>query len=317
MSKWGHRLAVSSKTHIFIGIVSTLLCAHTALNARAVSKMILNGHHKEAHPFNRAVTQDEFAAYDIFHAVNILGVLISMALTGAGCKSLKASRGKKAAHTHSVFRKHIFRIIFMVALTGYMTHISKEFKAIIARHRSPHNETARTHHHTRKLEEVEESGELADYSLFTPDATCDALSHTSCKSQSGCTWCNSMAVKSNCYTDDDASHLPGGVFECEFSSVSTEEVSVEEPTAESADSSNEKHHKHNRNQHKKHFGCPMPLLLTILSAAHVYLLHKFEAAQKEFATAGGNVEEEVAQVAAPQVVAPITYSINGDSHIMA
>jgi len=46
--------------------------------------------------------------------------------------------------------------------------------------------------------------------------SCESASaQDTCDSNDACTWCNSAAVKSKCYSKEDAKSLPPGVFECD------------------------------------------------------------------------------------------------------
>jgi hypothetical protein len=50
---------------------------------------------------------------------------------------------------------------------------------------------------------------------FTDDKCSKIASQNACDAADGCTWCRSMAVKSKCYTVEDAAKLPAGVFACD------------------------------------------------------------------------------------------------------
>jgi hypothetical protein len=55
--------------------------------------------------------------------------------------------------------------------------------------------------------------------------TCSATTQSACDAVTGCTWCRSAAVKSKCYTLDDAKALPPSIFACDGIS----EDAIEEP----------------------------------------------------------------------------------------
>eukprot|EP00890_Picochlorum_soloecismus_P003876 jgi/Picsp_1/448/NSC_00446-R1_hypothetical protein CHLNCDRAFT_143122 [Chlorella variabilis] len=45
-------------------------------------------------------------------------------------------------------------------------------------------------------------------------SSCSQLSEVACRTSSDCSWCESMAVASACYTKEEAQQLPAAVFSC-------------------------------------------------------------------------------------------------------
>lgn len=135
--KWGKRVRITSWIYVAVGVIGTLGSIHGWFNARFISNAILYGmkpKHNEAPQEDRPMTRDEFAVYDIFSILSVLCIAFSIVLTRAGFKSLKATYAGSSKLTHRTLRCHVFRVLVLVAIIGYIHHRGKEMKAIAARH---------------------------------------------------------------------------------------------------------------------------------------------------------------------------------------
>lgn len=208
IDKWAHRIKITSWTMIAIGAFSALNMVFCSLNARSISGKIFKGgmhtdwNGKDPLPEQNGdepLSRDEFALYDVFKGFAFYGILLGVSLACAGCKSLMATKANSPAFTHRAIRCTACKVFFLVVFTVLMHGKGKEMKAILQRHQ-PAQPFGR---------------ELAETKVANLTAGCSGLAQASCNSNDQCTWCRSMAVKSQCYTLTDAQSLPGGVFECD------------------------------------------------------------------------------------------------------
>ena len=98
------------------------------------------------------------------------------------------------------------------------------------------------------------------------NVACDNSSQDQCQSNEACTWCNSMAVPSSCYTNEMASILPEGVFECQFHNNVEEEE----------DNGQAHHWKH----HQKRRPQPIFMAAALAAIAHGVCLWKVARLQR-------------------------------------
>ncbi|KAI7841305.1 hypothetical protein COHA_004924 [Chlorella ohadii] len=57
-----------------------------------------------------------------------------------------------------------------------------------------------------------------------PDVDCQTYTtEDTCSAKQGCVWCMSAAVRSACYTEEEAKRLPAAVFRCKFPSLAAEQ----------------------------------------------------------------------------------------------
>ena len=97
-----------------------------------------------------------------------------------------------------------------------------------------------------KEEVVSESQKFLD-AIFGDDSCTGVASQDSCDKISGCTWCVSAAVKSACYSKEDAAKLPPSIFGCD-------NLAEEEPEAHGISFHHEGRHHGKHGHHDKHNG---------------------------------------------------------------
>jgi len=136
------------------------------------------------------------------------------------------------------------------------------------------------------------------------DSSCDSYSsQNSCDAVADCTWCKSAAVKSSCNSIEAAKSLPPSIFACD--KLQDEEESSMTGAYQRG---------HGRDHHRRHHGfCPVPLLLVVLIAAHMYFLKRLGDAQKSVIALGGKLENKCCKktkAVKEQAAAPAQPSFN-------
>jgi uncharacterized membrane protein YkgB len=161
--KYSSRLHVTSAVLIAIGAIGAVVSTIKGFHARKMATKFLKPHHTNSTESeidtSQFVSTDMFALVDNIRIISFILFITSMSIACLGKMALRSTHKLKAHFSKKVFRRSIFRILFIVVMLLLAKSYVKECKHIVRNHNGGHKHH---HHGGRKLMAVENDADAEE-----------------------------------------------------------------------------------------------------------------------------------------------------------
>ena len=147
------------------------------------------------------ISHDEFVVYDLVKTMSFFAFLASLLVAFIGKCGLRTVWMNHSAVTGRVLKKQKWIVGFLVLIMLGVAHNGAQIKKI--------------KHENKERRHQEKESQYLD--LFKDSEQCDAdhSAQDECDLDAACTWCVSAAVRSKCFSVEDAAKLPSSIFSCD------------------------------------------------------------------------------------------------------
>jgi hypothetical protein len=204
VQKRGKNLKCTSCVLAILGVLGLGASMVHSFGARHIAEKMYRAHKTDFDP-QAGVSREEFDLYDNIKNSGFIQFLISILVVCMAMKGFKLVRAQKAHMAHHMFKKMKFSVLLIVIFGLVLGSLEHEKKRII--HRIVGE--------TRQNNQTQYGQEDMPHRSLASDDCSAVKAQDACDATSGCTWCRSAAVRSQCVGLEDAKSLPPSIFACD------------------------------------------------------------------------------------------------------